>query len=95
MKKLPVNTYTQKDWLVMVLVVPFMLGMVNYLALGHLYIQAIGLFMVATLLGGVAVTISFVFCGMVAVTLRERMPSYKKTLNRIVIALSIFLVLPS
>ncbi|MBC7923595.1 MAG: histidine kinase [Ferruginibacter sp.] len=85
--------YTQKDLTVMAVSIPLVVGLTNYLLLGEAYFANYGRLMGTTLVATIILSISWLLCGWVAVRLREKIPSYKHTLNRLVLSLTTFLAI--
>lgn len=85
--------YSSKDYIVMPLVVlPFAFG-INAVAFGAQYFSSIGYFVLTTLLSAVCFAVYFVFCGLIAVLLKERFPNQSQVTARLGIIITSFLIM--
>ncbi|MBC7849831.1 MAG: histidine kinase [Chitinophagaceae bacterium] len=72
--KLKLPQYSGKDYVVLILfIVPFTVAM-NGVIFGHAYFSKWTMFVLATVITGIAFAIDFVLCGSVAVLLKKRFP---------------------
>lgn len=89
--KLP--KYTSKDYVVLMWVLlPFDVAL-NSFIFGKLYYSSWQLFLLATLITGVACVIDFMLCGFVAVTLKKRFPFEHQLGMRLSLMIVIFLMI--
>jgi two-component system, LytTR family, sensor kinase len=89
--KLP--QYSSKDYLVLLaIIVPFTVIM-NASIFGAKYFQHIGMFLLSTLVTGIAFCIDFVICGAVAVFFKKRFPDEKEVGKKLIIMISVFLLI--
>jgi len=86
--KLP--KYTNKDYMVLLWVIlPFSI-VLNTLIFGKLYFSEWYIFVLATLISGVAFSIDFIICGAVAVALKNRFPYEKQLAKRLTLMIFTF-----
>ncbi|MBG9374837.1 histidine kinase [Panacibacter sp. DH6] len=90
MIKLP--QYTRQDRLIILIIMPVLAFMVNFVYLGSGYFT-LWAFPVATLVSVVAITVAWQVLTWIAVTLRNRFPDDKQLIRRLSIALVLFVII--
>ena len=89
--KLP--QYTSKDYYVMAFVMlPFML-VLNAAIFGKLYFSGWKIFVLASIITGIAGCIDFILCGFVAVRLKQRFPSEAQLPQRLTLMILTFFII--
>lgn len=91
--KLKLPQFNSKDNLVMLLVVVPFVVMVNSFIFGNAYFSNWKLFAAATPVSALLFCVFFIVCGIIAITLRERMPNERFTGLRMAICMTIFVLL--
>lgn len=85
--------YTSKDYIIMLWVmIPFSI-IINTFVFGKKYFSDWGLFLIATIITGVAACIDFILCGVVAVEMKKRFPADNQVAKRLTLMIGIFLIL--
>ncbi|HYE55026.1 MAG TPA: histidine kinase [Chitinophagaceae bacterium] len=88
--KLP--QYSGKDNLVMLLVMPAFTVVINSTILGWQYFSSWQVFLLATTLTLIGGCLDFIFCGFVAVTLKQRFPHEQELMKRLTLMILTFLI---
>lgn len=83
-------SYSSKEKLIGVLIIPPVAIVINYFVFGPLYFQQWRYFLIPTLVTSVVVLIIYILCGMIATILLNRFPEYHQTFKRIGIELVCF-----
>ena len=85
--------YTSKDYMVLLWVIlPFSI-VLNTLIFGALYYSKWYIFVLATLISGIAFSIDFIICGLVAVAFKSRFPKEKHVARRLTLMILTFLII--
>jgi two-component system, LytTR family, sensor kinase len=85
--------YTTKDYTVLLWVIlPFSIAL-NSLIFGALYYSKWYIFVLATIVSGIAFSIDFVICGTIAVALKSRFPTEKQMAMRLTFMIITFLII--
>src|SRR5688572_17770076 len=91
--KMKLPQYTTKDYVVLMWVLlPFDVAL-NSFIFGKLYYTNWQVFVLATLITGVACVADFILCGFVAVTLKKRFPFENQLGRRLSLMILIFLMI--
>lgn len=91
--KIGLPRYTNKDYSIMLwTMIPFSL-VLNLLIFGKQYFSNSGLFILATIITGIAVCIDFIVCGSVAVILKKRFPFDSEVRKRLTLMIIVFLII--
>ena len=88
--RLHIPKYHSKDFLVMVGSMLPMAVVTNYFLFGREYFGSVALFLPATVVTFIFLSVAFITYGLVAVSLRERFPDDKDFLKRTLICLGVF-----
>ncbi len=91
--RLKLPQYTSKDNYVMLLVMPPLIILLNSILFGSLYFSNISLFILATLITGVAASVDFIICGYIGMALRNRFPLESQVTKRLTLMIITFIVL--
>jgi two-component system LytT family sensor kinase len=89
--KLP--QYTHKDWLILAIAMPLFVLIVNLVLLGAGYFSGLAVFIIATLVTTIILTIGWQLLTWIAVTLRNRFPKDSELVKRLSIALLLFILI--
>lgn len=85
--------YSRKDYSVLMWVMwPFTL-LLNAAMFGKMYFSRLEVFVLATLITGVAVTIDFIVCGLIAVALKKRFPRDRQAAKRLTFMILTFWII--
>ncbi len=91
--KIRLPYYSSKDYLVLGLVLLPVTLIINSTILGTGYFSSVSLFVLATILSGLAFTFYFMLCGKVAVLLKNRFPNEEQTGLKLSLMIASFLVM--
>src|SRR5688572_12201107 len=86
-------SFSKKEWLIMLIVIPPVSLLVNYLLFGKTYFSDAGSFLTATVITMAVLMAVYISCGMVAIILANRFPKYSQTFKRIGISLAAYVVI--
>jgi len=85
--------YTSKDYVIMVwTMIPFSM-IINAFIFGKKYFSGWSLFLLATIITGLAACIDFILCGTVAVEMKKRLPADNQVAKRLTFMIGIFLII--
>lgn len=85
--------YTRKDYLVLLWVIlPFTI-VLNTLIFGKLYYSEWYIFLLATVISGIAFSIDFMLCGFIAVIMKTRLPHERQLVLRLTLMIITFLII--
>src|SRR2546421_11878790 len=85
--------YTKKDILIMMVLLPLFVIFLNYLLFGSRYFQEAALLISASIITFIIMAISWVAHIWVAVTLKNRFSSDHEMIQRLVIAIGLFIIM--
>ena len=83
-------SYSSKERLIGVLIIPPVAVIINYFVFGSVYFDSFRNFLVPTLVSSTVVLIIYILCGMIATILLNRFPKYSQTFKRIGLELLCF-----
>jgi len=86
-------TYSKKELLIMVVLMPPVALMLNYFLFGKQYFQVGRIFLLSTLLTLSVLVLVYISCGMVAAVLLNRYPKYHQTFKRIGLGLLAYIII--
>jgi sensor histidine kinase YesM len=86
-------SYSKKDWMVAVFILPPLSMLLNYAMFGIQYFSSLKNFLIATFITLGVITIVYIICSIVALRLRNRFPKYSQASKRISIGLTIYIVI--
>jgi sensor histidine kinase YesM len=86
-------SYSKKEWLIAVIVLPPFAFLLNYVLFGNHYFFGLKNFLLATILTLAIILLTYVSCGMVAIVLNNRYPKYSQTFKRISIGLAAYVAI--
>src|SRR5690349_14511775 len=87
--------YTRKDWIIIGVLLPPVIALLNYWIFGPRYFNDPAVFGVASIVSGLLGFASWHLQILVAIWLSKKYPSYKQTLKRLFIAVSLYIVITS
>ena len=86
-------TYSKKELLIMVIIMPPISLLLNYFLFGSQYFTNGRTFLLATILTLSVLVLVYISCGMVAVVLLNRFPKYHQTFKRIGLSLVAYIII--
>lgn len=87
--------YTRKDWIIIGVLLPPVIILLNYWIFDTRYFNDPAVFIVASIVSGVLGLASWHMQILVAIWLSKKYPSYKQTLKRLFIAVSLYILITS
>src|SRR5687768_13651504 len=86
-------SYSGKERLIGVLIIPPVAIIINYFVFGSVYFDSLRNFLVPTLVSATVVLIIYILCSMIATILLNRFPKYSQTFKRIGLELLCFVAI--
>ncbi|MBC7887107.1 MAG: histidine kinase [Ferruginibacter sp.] len=91
--KIKLPQYSGKDYLVMLGIVPGFTLFINYNIFGNEYFSDTGLLATATLITCAGFCLDFIFCGWIAVAMKNRFPKERELMKRLTLMILTFLLI--
>jgi sensor histidine kinase YesM len=88
-------SYSRKEWVIALLLLPPFALVLNYVLFGNKYFSSWQAFLVASAITNLVIFIVYVCCGMIATVMRNRFPKYSQTFKRIMFSLLIYVAMMS